>query len=107
FEWPDMQGVFAKIDEELAELREEVDAGGARERIAEELGDFLFTITNLARYLKIDPEAALRGTNAKFERRFRAVETELAKRGRTPASSTLEEMDAIWDAVREADKARS
>ena len=104
FEWPDMQGVFAKIDEELAELRAEVDAGSGSERMADELGDFLFTITNLARYLKIDPEAALRGTNAKFERRFRAVETELEKRGRTPATSTLEEMDAIWDDVRRADK---
>ena len=104
FEWPDMQGVFDKIDEELAELREEVDAGTDPKRIGEELGDFLFTIANLARYLKVDPEAALRGTNAKFERRFRAVETELAKRGRTPDGSTLEEMDAIWDEVRRADK---
>lgn len=104
FEWPDMEGVFAKIDEELAELREAVAADTDREHIREELGDFLFTITNLARYLKADPEAALRGTNAKFERRFRAVESELAKRGRTPAQSTLEEMDAIWNAVRRADK---
>lgn len=106
FEWPSLDGVFAKIDEELAELREEVDANVDRKRIAEELGDFLFTITNLARYLKIDPEAALRGTNAKFERRFRAVEVELAKRGRTPSESTLEEMDAIWDEVRLAEKSK-
>lgn len=106
FEWPDLDGVFAKIDEELAELREEVDANVDKTRIAEELGDFLFTITNLARYLKIDPEAALRGTNAKFERRFRAVEVELAKRGRTPSESTLEEMDAIWDEVRLAEKSK-
>ena len=104
FEWPDMHGVFAKIDEELAELREEVDAGTDKQRIAEELGDFLFTITNLARYLKVDPEAALRGTNAKFERRFRAVEAELAKRGKSPQDSDLEEMDAIWNDVRRADK---
>lgn len=104
FEWPDMKGVFDKIDEELGELRAEVDAGASRERIAEELGDFLFTIANLARYLKIEPESALRGTNAKFERRFRAVEAELARRGRTPGESTLEEMDAIWDEVRRADK---
>ncbi|MBW3566736.1 MAG: nucleoside triphosphate pyrophosphohydrolase [Proteobacteria bacterium] len=104
FEWPDMEGVFAKIDEELAELREAVAANTDREHINEELGDFLFTITNLARYLKVDPEAALRGTNAKFERRFRAVETELARRGRTPAESTLEEMDVIWNTVRHADK---
>ncbi|HEX7048165.1 MAG TPA: nucleoside triphosphate pyrophosphohydrolase [Gammaproteobacteria bacterium] len=107
FEWPDMQGVFAKIDEELGELREEVDANADKKRIADELGDFLFTITNLARYLTVDPEAALRGTNAKFERRFRAVEAELARRGKTPAESTLEEMDAIWDEVRKAEKAKS
>lgn len=107
FEWPDMQGVFAKIDEELAELREEVEAGTDRQRVAEELGDFLFTITNLARYLKVDPEAALRGTNAKFERRFRAVEAELAKRGKQPQDSTLEEMDEIWNEVRAADKIKS
>lgn len=104
FEWPDMDGVFEKIDEELGELRAEVDANADKKRIADELGDFLFTIANLARYLKIDPEAALRGTNAKFERRFRAVEAELAKRGRTPDQSTLEEMDAIWDEVRLAEK---
>ncbi len=107
FEWPDMEGVFAKIDEELAELREEVKANADRKRVADELGDFIFTIANLARYLKVDPEAALRGTNAKFERRFRAVETELAKRGRTPAESTLEEMDAIWDEVRFAEKRKN
>lgn len=104
FEWPDMQGVFDKIDEELAELREEVEANVDRMRIEEELGDFLFTIANLARYLKVDPENALRGTNAKFERRFRAVEAELARRGKTPAESTLEEMDAIWDNVRREEK---
>ncbi|HEX6930148.1 MAG TPA: nucleoside triphosphate pyrophosphohydrolase [Gammaproteobacteria bacterium] len=107
FEWPDMQGVFAKIDEELAELREEVDANADRKHIADELGDFIFTIANLARYLKVDPEAALRGTNAKFERRFRAVEAELARRGKTPDQSTLEEMDAIWDEVRLAEKSKS
>lgn len=104
FEWPDLDGVFAKIDEELAELRVEVESNADRGRIEEELGDFLFTIANLARYLKIDPERALRGTNAKFERRFRAVEAELARRGRKPSESTLEEMDAIWDEVRKAEK---
>lgn len=104
FEWPDMEGVFAKIDEELEELRAEVRQNADRKHIADELGDFLFTIANLARYLSVDPEAALRGTNAKFERRFRAVEAELVRRGRTPAESSLEEMDAIWDEVRQAEK---
>src|SRR5690606_35019916 len=104
FEWPDLDGVSAKIDEAIAELRVEVESNADRGRIEEELGDFLFTIANLARYLKIDPEKALRGTNAKFERRFRAVEAELARRGRKPSESTLEEMDAIWDEVRKAEK---
>src|SRR5690606_25981653 len=104
FEWPDLTGVFDKIDEELAELRHEIEQGGDRQAIADELGDFLFTIANLARYLKTDPESALRGTNAKFERRFRAVEAELARRGKTPEDSTLEEMDAIWDEIRMKEK---
>lgn len=107
FEWPDLQGVFAKIDEELEELRAEVRQDADLKYVSDELGDFLFTVANLARYLKVDSEAALRGTNAKFERRFRAVEAELAKRGRTPAESGLEEMDAIWNEVRQAEKRKT
>ncbi|MFN8926034.1 MAG: MazG nucleotide pyrophosphohydrolase domain-containing protein, partial [Rhodospirillales bacterium] len=74
----------------------EIDAGAPRERVADELGDILFVVANLARRLEVDPEAALRGTNAKFETRFRHVEARLAETGRTPADSTLEEMEAYW-----------
>ena len=65
--------------------------------MADELGDVLFAVANLARHLQLDPEAALRGTNAKFERRFRRIEAWLAEQGRTPAESTLAEMDALWE----------
>jgi ATP diphosphatase len=72
--------------------------------IEEEFGDLLFVMANVARHLKLDPEAALRGANEKFRRRFAYIEAELAKRGRTPTQSTLEEMDAIWNEVRARDK---
>lgn len=104
FEWPDLDGVFEKIEEETAELKEAIQEGLDRDAAEDELGDILFSLANLARYLKVDPEAALRRTNAKFERRFRAVEAELEKRGRTPAESDLDEMDAIWNDVRASDR---
>ena len=104
FEWPDMQGVFDKIEEETAELKEAIARGIDADAAEDELGDMLFAMANLARYLKVDPEAALRRTNAKFERRFRAVEAELKSRGRTPADSSLEEMDAIWNEIRALDR---
>lgn len=105
FDWPDAAGAFAKVEEELAELRAEATAaaGGSRERRFEELGDLLFAVCNVARKLDLDPEGALRHANTKFERRFRAVEAELARRGRTPAESGLAEMDAIWEAVKAAE----
>lgn len=104
FEWPDIDGVLDKVVEETRELKEAIAKGTARSEMEEELGDILFTLSNLARYLKVDPEAALRTTNAKFERRFRAVEAELARRGKTPGESALEEMDAIWNEARAEDK---
>jgi MazG family protein len=97
FDWTEIGPVIDKIEEELGELRAELAAGetdGAR--IADELGDVLFAVANLARHCKVDPEAALRSTNDKFERRFRYVEAELAKQGRKPAEATLEEMEALW-----------
>lgn len=105
FDWPDAGGAFAKVEEEVAELRAEATAaaGGSRERRFEELGDLLFAVCNVARKLDLDPEGALRHANTKFERRFRAVEAELARRGRTPAESDLAEMDAIWEAVKAAE----
>ncbi|MDX1455242.1 MAG: nucleoside triphosphate pyrophosphohydrolase [Gammaproteobacteria bacterium] len=104
FEWPDLEGVFDKIEEETAELKEAVAKGLDRDAAEDELGDMLFAMANLARYLKVDPEAALRRTNAKFERRFRAVEAELEARGKSPSESTLEEMDAIWNDIRAVDR---
>jgi MazG family protein len=97
FEWPDVSGALDKLDEELGELRAEVAAGTDEAHITNELGDVLFCIVNVCRYLKIDPETALRGANAKFERRFGHVERRLREQGRSPAAATLEEMDKLWD----------
>jgi MazG family protein len=105
FDWPDPEGAFAKVNEEVAELRAETgarDATAAARRF-EELGDLLFAVCNVARKLDLDPEAALRHANLKFERRFRGVEAELARRGRSPAGSDLAEMDAVWEAVKAAE----
>jgi nucleoside triphosphate diphosphatase len=73
------------------------------EAVAEEIGDLMFALVNLARHMETDPEASLRATNQKFERRFRAIEAALAARGKTPAQSTLAEMDALWDAAKAAE----
>ncbi len=97
FDWKTIGPVIDKIEEELGELRHELGAGKAdRARITDELGDVLFAVANLARHCKVDPEAALRSTNDKFERRFRYVERRLADQGRKPAEATLEEMEALW-----------
>ncbi len=92
FDWPSVDDVYDKIAEEVAELR----AASAEEK-AEEYGDLLFAMANAARHLGIDPEAALRDANAKFERRFRHIEARLAERGKEPGQSDLAEMDALWD----------
>jgi ATP diphosphatase len=93
--------VIDKIEEEIGELRAEIAAGKPDPaRLTDEIGDVLFAVANLARHCKIDPEAALRSTNDKFERRFRHVERELAKHGRKPADATLEEMEALWQAAK-------
>ncbi len=96
FDWPSLAPVLAKAEEELAELKGAISAQGAQ-AIKEELGDLLFVMANLARHLGVDPEAALREANAKFMRRFAKIEAALAREGRAPAQSTLEEMDALWD----------
>jgi MazG family protein len=103
FDWPDITPVFAKMREELLEL-EEVVAAGDRGGIQDEFGDLLFVMANVARHLGLDPEAALRGTNAKFTRRFHGIEQALAKDGRTPAQSDLTEMDALWNAVKKVER---
>jgi tetrapyrrole methylase family protein/MazG family protein/ATP diphosphatase len=104
FVWPSAVEVLAKLHEEVAELEAEVAAGDV-DKARDELGDVLFVCANLARELDIDPEAALRGTNAKFMRRFRYIEAELAARGSSPDASDLAEMDALWDAAKAAERA--
>ena len=104
FVWPSAVEVLAKLHEEVAELEAEV-AAGEIDKARDELGDVLFVCANLARELDIDPEAALRGTNAKFMRRFRYIEAELAARGSSPEASDLAEMDALWDAAKLAERA--
>jgi tetrapyrrole methylase family protein/MazG family protein/ATP diphosphatase len=103
FVWPTVADVIAKLDEEVAELKAEIAAGDV-EKARQEMGDVLFVVANLARTLDVDPEDALRATNAKFTRRFRYIEQKLAERGKTPAQSDLAEMDALWDEIRAAEK---
>ncbi|MGE0650405.1 MAG: nucleoside triphosphate pyrophosphohydrolase [Alphaproteobacteria bacterium] len=104
FDWPTVAEVIAKIEEELAETAHEVAQDGSRERLEDEIGDLLFAVANLARKLEIDPEAALRGTNDKFIRRFNYIEAELRARGKSPMESNLDEMDALWNAAKNAEK---
>jgi ATP diphosphatase len=105
FDWPDATAVLDKIAEECGELAE-AQAEGDADRVFEEYGDLLFVMANLARHYKIDPEAALRAANAKFTRRFHGIEAALHAQGRTPDDSTLEEMDALWDAMKRAEKSK-
>ena len=99
FDWPDAPAVLAKLDEETSELRAELAAADPA-RLADEVGDILFVVVNLARKLHLDPEACLRAANQKFSRRFSGVEAILAAEGRTPAEATLAEMEAAWQAVK-------
>ncbi len=132
FDWPNLQPVFEKLKEEIAELEEVaftadprgVGAAGGRldegespdaikdspsadtnqDAIKEEFGDLLFVMANIARHLKLDPEAALRGANDKFVRRFAHIEKTLSERGKTPSQSSLAEMDALWDEAKAFEK---
>jgi ATP diphosphatase len=100
FDWPSLAPVFAKLNEEIAELEEAIattDNGPNRAAIEEEFGDLLFVVANVARHLKLDPEAALRAANDKFARRFRYIEAQLASRSSSPAQSNLAEMDELWN----------
>jgi nucleoside triphosphate diphosphatase len=103
FDWNDPLAVLAKIREEADEIEADIN-NGKRAAAAAEVGDLLFAVTNLARHLDADPEATLRATNQKFERRFASIERALAARGKTPAQSTLAEMDALWDEAKAAEK---
>ncbi len=104
FVWPSAKEVLEKLHEEVAELEAEIAAGDV-DKAREELGDVLFVCANLARELDVDPEAALRGTNDKFVRRFKFIEAALAVRGSSPEASNLAEMDALWDAAKAAERA--
>ena len=103
FDWPDAAAVLDKLEEEVAELRAELPEA-ARTRLADEVGDLLFVLANLARKLDLDPEACLAAANAKFERRFKAVEARLAARGESPAEAGLEAMEREWQTVKALEK---
>jgi ATP diphosphatase len=99
FDWSEAEPILNKIEEEVAELREAL-ATGHPEKITDELGDLLFAVVNLGRHVQADPEDALRGTNTKFRRRFRHIETELEQAGETLEAATLERMEALWQAAK-------
>jgi ATP diphosphatase len=104
FDWPELAPVIDKISEETAEVEDAIRRSASALEKTEEIGDLLFAAVNLARHAGVDPDEAMRSANAKFARRFRAVEAGLAAEGRTPQQSTLAEMDAHWDAVKRAER---
>ncbi len=99
FDWPDAPAVLSKLDEEVAEVRAELSDADP-DRLADEVGDLLFVVANLARKLDLDPEACLRQANRKFERRFSGMEQQVASAGNTLADISLEEMELIWQKVK-------
>ena len=108
FDWPDVTGVFDKLAEESAELAAELNTGqpADKERLADEVGDILFTCVNLARKLGLDPEQTLRHANAKFERRFRAVEQQVTGAGRRVEDCTLVDLEDAWQQAKRQDAGR-
>lgn len=114
FDWEDLRGVLDKIEEEVAELRAEIDRASSStaapapdDRRRAELGDLLFALVNLARRLRIDPESALRATTARFMRRFRYIEERLAAAGTRPSQSSLAEMDRLWEEAKAREEAEA
>lgn len=103
FDWPEITGVLEKVEEEVDEVKQALQAQD-QAALTEEIGDLLFAIVNASRHLKIDPEGALRAANRKFERRFRGVEEGLQRRGMTPAEASLTVMDNLWDEVKKREK---
>ena len=123
FDWPDMEGLFGKLHEEIAELRHHLRdfpapgprpsgrgvAGSGRaaipeqlhERLEEEVGDLFFVLVNIARYLSLDPESALRKTNRKFRRRFQWMEERLRENGSTPEQASMEQLESLWQRAKE------
>jgi MazG family protein len=98
FDWPNARAVIPKLAEEIAEIEAELDAGGDKARLEEEMGDLLFAAANLARKLEVEPETALRRATSKFERRFRAVEARAKERG---IGSDLDALEALWQEVKQ------
>jgi uncharacterized protein YabN with tetrapyrrole methylase and pyrophosphatase domain len=103
FDWPDVDGVFRKMDEESGELREAV-AGKDQGKIAEEIGDLFFVLVNLARFLDVDPDRALKSTLKKFVSRFHFIEESLREKGRSFHESDLAEMDRLWEEAKKSEK---
>ncbi|MCP2670287.1 nucleoside triphosphate pyrophosphohydrolase [Maricaulaceae bacterium EIL42A08] len=95
FDWPDVDQVFDKLDEELAELKDAMKSGD-QSHITEEMGDLLFVLANLARKLSVEPEQALRDANAKFERRFRYIEQNIEKKAASIQEANLDQMEELW-----------
>ena len=104
FDWRIIEPVLAKIEEELQEVRIELEQGANAERMQEEIGDLLFACVNLARHGGVDPEVALRGCNAKFEARFGRIEAWLAEAGNSPEQASLEDMDVLWERAKAEEK---
>jgi tetrapyrrole methylase family protein/MazG family protein len=96
FDWPNIEGVLKKLDEEMGEFREALSLRNRR-KVCEEMGDLLFVLANVSRFLQINPEEALRKTLEKFVSRFHYIETSLRKKGKTPRQSNLFEMDRLWE----------
>ena len=107
FDWPSLGPVWDKLDEEIGELQTEIAAGAPPDRLEDEMGDILFVLANIARHLKIDPEAALRRTNNKFERRFHRMEEMAAAMGRDITAMSLDELDALWNRAKEEERKRA
>ncbi len=103
FDWKHRSDVWKKVAEEIREVHETLERS-SRHRREEEFGDLLFALVNYARFLRLDPEQALHRATMKFSRRFRAIEKELARRGKSPRTSSLKEMDTIWNAVKKRHK---
>jgi len=100
FDWENPEQVLDKLREELGELAE-ARCGGSPAELEDEMGDLLFVLVNLARFVKVDPEQALRATNAKFRQRFGYIQRKLAERGKKPADATIEEMEALWQEAKQ------
>ncbi len=99
FDWPDAQGVFAKVEEEIVELREALDAGDVI-HAKSELGDLLFAVVNLSRFVPADPNEELSRATARFQERFSLLKDELARQGRAIETCTLGELDLVWEEVK-------